>query len=268
MSKLLDTVKTGSSSMDYLRFGCGEENLIILPGATVQSVLLAADAIVDSYALLAKDFTIYLLDYGMGVPDPCSVHILAQDVRDALRALDLDEVHVFGASLGGMIAQVLAIENPGLVKKLVLGSTAARVPADLYPLFERWAALAEADDVHELYRTFGEAVYPPVVFEQLISQPIPPVADEELSNFAVLMRSMRGFDVTAELPKISCPVLAIGSHDDRIFGADGTLQIGECLCGRPDFEMHLYDGYGHAAYDTAPDYKDRLLRFLKSAETR
>ena len=67
-----------------------------------------------------------------------------------------------------------------------------------------------------------------------------------------------------DLEKIACPVLAIGSKDDRILGCEPTLQIAERLGRRANFELHLYDGYGHATYDTAPDFKERVLRFLMS----
>ena len=40
--------------------------------------------------------------------------------------------------------------------------------------------------------------------------------------------------------------------------------MAERLTGRPDFELAMYDGYGHAAYDTAPDYTERVRNFLLS----
>jgi pimeloyl-ACP methyl ester carboxylesterase len=88
------------------------------------------------------------------------------------------------------------------------------------------------------------------------------VTQEDLNRFIVLADSMRGFDVTDELEKIACPVFAIGSKDDRILGADETLRIAEHLGNRSDFELFLYDGYGHAVYDIAPDFKERMLDFL------
>ena len=84
----------------------------------------------------------------------------------------------------------------------------------------------------------------------------------DLARFAGMMRAVTAFDVTGDLGRIACPVLAIGSSDDRVLGPEGTLQIAGRLGGRPGFEMHMYDGYGHAAYDTAPDYKKRISRFL------
>ena len=41
-----------------------------------------------------------------------------------------------------------------------------------------------------------------------------------------------------------------------------AAEIAERLGRRPDFEQYTYDGFGHAAYDTAPDYKERLRRFF------
>ena len=263
MRGCVGTVATDSFSMGYLRFGCGGDPMVILPGASVQGVLGAADAIVDAYAPFAERFTVYLLDYSRALPDPRSVRAMARDVGEALRELGLDEVFLFGASLGGMVSLVLAIERPELVRKLVLGSTAPRMAEDRYRLFERWAQLADAGDAHGLYRSFLEAVYPPDVLAQLIDQDDYPATADDLARFAAIMRSMRGFDVTGELEKISCPVLAVGASDDCIFGADGTLQIAAHLGSRPDFEQHIYSGYGHAAYDTAPDFKDRMMNFFQ-----
>ena len=118
-------------------------------------------------------------------------------------------------------------------------------------------------DTDELFRSFGQAVYPPDVYEQLPDQLTSAPSADELAHFAVLIRSAKGFNVVAQLDTIRCPVLAIGLYDDRIFGADGTLQIAAQLEDRHDFQKHLYDGYGHAVYDTAPDFKERMFRFLK-----
>ena len=76
-----------------------------------------------------------------------------------------------------------------------------------------------------------------------------------------MAEGMKGFDVTRDLRKITCPVLAIGNKDDRVLGSDAT----ETICRQnPDFALYWYDGYGHASYDTAPDYKARIYDFLTS----
>ena len=51
-------------------------------------------------------------------------------------------------------------------------------------------------------------------------------------------------------------------------GADAAEELIGQLKKSPDTVWHLYDGFGHAAYDTAPDYKDRLLQFFLGEEGR
>ena len=55
---------------------------------------------------------------------------MADDARDVLRACRIDRAVVLGLSMGGMIAQELAIRHAGLVEKLVLAAT--RPPAPTY----------------------------------------------------------------------------------------------------------------------------------------
>ena len=87
---------------------------------------------------------------------------------------------------------------------------------------------------------------------------------EELERFIILVEGTRDFDASEKLDKIACPVLLLASADDQVLGAEAAARIAEKLEGRPDFELCMYDGYGHAAYDTAPDYKERILRFFAS----
>lgn len=265
MLNQIETVETGSFSMDCFRFGNGGEALVILPGLSVQSVMGFTDMIAASYGLLASRFAVYVFDRRKDPPDPYPVREMAHDTLMAFRAIGLDRVCLFGASQGGMIALQLAIANPNLVEKLVLGSTAAQVTEERYKVVEQWAALADRGDATGLYLAFGEAVYPPDMFEQSrvqLAEAAKTVTDDELRRFSILARGTRGFDVAERLGDIACPVLAIGSSDDRVLGADATLQIARILDGRSGFELHMYDGYGHAAYDTAPDYKKRMLQFL------
>ena len=75
--------------------------------------------------------------------------------------------------------------------------------------------------------------------------------------------SFRGYDLLDDLYRITCPVLVIGSEDDHVVGAEASVQIAEHLSDQTECEIYMYDGYGHAAYDLAPDYKERLPGFLR-----
>ncbi|MHB8693887.1 MAG: alpha/beta fold hydrolase [Solirubrobacteraceae bacterium] len=54
---------------------------------------------------------------------PTSVAVMAQDAIAFIRALDLDQVDLFGFSLGGFVAQAIALEQPRLVRRIILAGT-------------------------------------------------------------------------------------------------------------------------------------------------
>ena len=262
----IERVECQDFAMEYFRFGTGVRTLVILPGLSVQSVMGSADAVAQAYDALAQDYTIYLFDRRETLPDVYSVEEMARDTAEAMKALGLKDMYLFGASQGGMMALVIAIEYPELVKKLVLGSTSAHVLPEQFRSIERWIALAEANDPVGLYLSFGEKIYPPEVFRQFREALIAAgktVTEAELRRFIILARGIEGFDVSNRVAEIQCPVLAIGVLEDAVLDADATMEIAEKLDLKPDFRLYLYTGYGHAAFDTAPDYRERIKRFFE-----
>ena len=263
----IKTVRTDRFSMDYFHFGRGEQILVILPGLSVQSVMGAADAIAAAYRPLEDRFTIYVFDRRSDIPPRYPVREMARDTAEAFKALGLQNVCVFGASQGGMIALVMAIEYPELIRKMVLGSTSAHVREAQFRILERWAELARKKDSVGLYLEFGQEIYPPEVYEQyretLISA-ARTVTDADLERFIIFVEGTRDFNVVDELDKISCPVMAVGVYEDSVLDSDATMEIAEKLDDHADFRLYMYVGYGHAAFDTAPDYRERLLRFFTS----
>ncbi len=262
----IETVQLNGFAMDYFRFGSGKDTMVILPGLSVQSVMGSADAVAEAYRPLTEDFTVYLFDRRRELPAVYSVADMARDTAAAMMKLGLERVCLFGASQGGMMAQVIAIEYPELVSRLAVGSTAARVSEAMSRTVGGWIQLARNGDAEGLYLSFGEAVYPKELFEQsrqLLCDVAKSVTASDLERFVILAEGGGGFDILDELEKITCPTLVIGSYDDHVTGGDASVEIYERLSGHTDCELYMYDGYGHAAYDTAPDYKARLLRFFK-----
>ena len=264
----IGTVPTDDFSMQYLRFGKGTQTFVILPGLSVQSVMGSAAAVRDAYAPLADACTIYLLEPRTDLPDRYTIADMADDAAAALEALGLQNVCLFGVSQGGMIAMETAICYPDLVHKLILGSTAARETETLAQTLETWVELAARADAEALYLAFGEALYSQEVFEQsrdLLTETAKTVTEQDLQRFVALASTIHGFDAVQELAAVSCPVLVIGDSDDRVLGNGASQQIAELLQGHTEVTLYMYEGYGHAVYDTAPDYKDRLLQFLSAS---
>ena len=125
-----------------------------------------------------------------------------------------------------MIAMDMAIRYPELVEKLALGSTSACVTEEQYQTMDAWVRLARSGDAEALYLAFGEALYPKEMFKEsseLLIEAAKTVTAGELERFIILAEGAKGFDVSDDLERISCPVLLIGSLDDGVLGADATL---------------------------------------------
>ena len=252
--------------MDYIKFGQGREIFVILPGLSVQSVMLLAESIVNSYEIFADDYTVYLFDRRKNLPSEYSVYDIAEDTFEVLKALDLKDIYLFGASQGGMAAMVLASRHPDIIKKAVIGSSTPFVDSGNDSVIRSWIDLAEKGDKLNLSLDFARKLYPEEVFEKfrdVFAASSDKYTDADIERFIILAKGTLGFDVRGELSNINCPLLALVSSDDKVIGQEGTLETARVLGRRSDFEMYIYDGFGHASFDTAPDYKDRMYRFFK-----
>ncbi len=260
------TITADLFEMDYISFGHGPKVFVILPGLSVQSVLLSKDAIAKQYDAMTDDYTLYVFDHRKVLPYSYSIKDAAQDTAQALELLNLKDVNLFGVSQGGMTAMEIAINHPDLVHKLVLGSTSADITDSNMQVIDDWIRLARNGDTKALYDAFARAVYPESVYEQyknVFADLSQSVTQEDLDRFIVFCEMTRGFNVLADLDHISCPTLVLGAEDDHVLGAEASRQIAEKLKDKPGFEFYMYDGYGHAAYDLAPDYLERVMSFLK-----
>jgi pimeloyl-ACP methyl ester carboxylesterase len=226
-----------------------------------------AELMSNAYRLLTDDFTLYVFDRKKGpLNSPYTLKDMAEDTAEAIKELGLSNVSIFGASQGGMIGMEIAIFHPELVHKLILGSTSSHISEEVFSVFDNWIRLAKERNGKDLYLDFGEKVFPEDVFENIkggFIQISKTVTEEDFSRFIVLAESLRDFDITDDLRKITCPTLVIGSKTDRVLGGKASEIIAANLKGSPDCELYMYEGYGHAAYDCAPDYTERLLKFLK-----
>ena len=258
-------VKTDKFEMEYFKFGSGDKCLVMVPGLCIQSVIGNREAVEGACKIYANDFTVYVFDRRMSIPEDYSIYDMADDTAAAIKKLGLKDVNLFGASQGGMISLVIAIRYPELVKKLVLASTSSHIQDGQSAVIDRWIRLAEEKDRIGLYQEYGREIYPKDIYEQFkdfFTEAAATVTDEELQRFVILAKAIRNFDVSKELNKVNCPVFVMGVFEDSVLDSDATLEIAENLDYRDDFALYLYKGYGHAAFDTAPDYKKKVYEFL------
>ena len=255
------TVTTDAYEMEYIVFGEGKTPFVMIPGISMSSVIFSAEFIAAAYARFGASHTVYVFDRKKHVTPGYSVEDMAADTADAMRRLRLANADVFGTSQGGMIAQRIAENAPELVGRLILASTLARPNETSRAVFDRWCELSAAGDIRALNRDVFYHVYSDeylAKYRRAFSRLERSGTQEELRRFTVLAEACRRFDGWQELTVIRCPVLVIGSEKDRTVSAQGSREIAEKLgCA-----LYLYEGYGHAVYDEAPDYKDRIAEFF------
>lgn len=259
-----ETITADDFTVNCFKFGQGEKTLVILPGLSVQGVFGLAEQVASAYEVLTDDFTVYVFDPRNELPESYSIAEMAEDTAAAFQSMGLDHVYVMGASMGGMTAMELAVLHPELIEKIVLASSAVRMNDARYQTLDEWIRLAREGDAQALYLAFGEAVYPEEIFEQsrgLLTEASETVTEDELQRFVILAESMRDFDITDELDMITCPILAMNDQDDHVLGAEAAAEMEQYMSKRSDWSFCLYEGFGHAFYDTAPDFKERISEF-------
>lgn len=232
----------------------------------MKSVMESVDLIAEDYSILSYDFTVYLFDRRKNIPESYSHNEMVNDTVEAMRTLGLTTVSIFGVSQGGMIAMDIAINNPEIVEKMVLGSTSCLITDEQYRQINSWVELAKKKEPKELLLAFGKDIYPRNVYEDskaAIVELAKTVTEKEMERFIILAESMQGFNVSNRLNEIKCPVLFMGDRTDSLFGRDAVEAICEGFKDKSDFQFYMYEGYGHSPYDLAPDYKHRLLDFFR-----
>ena len=250
--------------MDYFTFGHGRQPLVILPGISLSRVMKSKELIAGNYSCMNEQFTVYVFERRNEMPPVYPIVQMGEDTAEAINVLGLSQVCLFGASQGGMMALEIAIRHPELVHKLMIGSSVPNIGPVFSAKLDKWVHLAKAGDAGALYLSFGEDVYPGEVFEQseqLILEAAKDVTQEDLKRFMICAED-RSFDMRNELPNLKCPLFVANAEDDQVLGSDSQNAFVSALNGRPDFTVHMYRGYGHAAYDFAPDFKERMKQFF------
>lgn len=202
-------------------------------------------------------------------PGPYTVRTLARDAASLMDALGIERAHVLGLSMGGYIAQELALERPEMVSGLVLASTAARIDQRGQIIVDTWSRMMSAGIDREL---FVRDQLPWIFTGGVLNEPgkVDTVIRTHLSNphtqspegYRRQVEAVRGFDVTGRLGEISAPALVIAGRDDLLVPVRFSQEL---AAGIPGAELVVLEG-GHALFTEFHEAFDRaVLDFLRGA---
>ena len=254
------------SEMPWVSFGQGKKALVLLPGlsdglATVEGKALM---LAPPYRRFFGEYTVYMFSRRKNIPHGFTVRDMARDQALAMEALGIRRACVMGVSQGGMIAQYLAADRPGMVEKLVLAVTAPYANASVLECVSRWIGFAEKGDHRSLMTDTAEMSYSPEHLKKyrLLYPALGKVGRprDGYERFLANARAILGFDARDALKNVRCPALVIGGEGDRIVGAEASRELHALL---PGSELFLYKGLGHAAYEEAKDFNSRVYGFLE-----
>jgi pimeloyl-ACP methyl ester carboxylesterase len=193
---------------------------------------------------------------------------MADDAVSVLDAAGIDRAHVYGISLGGMVAQQLALRRPERVRALVLGATSPGGPRSVRPdtdvldfirrrLRMRSEEAARAS-VPFNYGARCRSAHPERIQEDIawrLGHPFPEQA-YRVQLFAAGLHNTYG-----RLPRIAAPTLVVHGEYDRMVPAANARLLAERI---PGARLRILEDCGHMYPTEAPEVDEAIAAFLAS----
>jgi pimeloyl-ACP methyl ester carboxylesterase len=206
-----------------------------------------------------------------GVSDEASASYgtgeMAQDALAVVDLLGVARFHVLGVSMGGAIAQQVALQAPDRVASLVLVSTWGRTDAFLRGVFEGWRLMVSRLTPAQ----FLAAQAPWLLSPRFLASPTPQLVALEkgmlergwprsIPAFERQVGACMSHDVLGVLAMLQTPTLVLTGEDDILTPPRYSRALAAML-GRA--ELGLLTGVGHACLLESPrPFAERVLRFL------
>jgi pimeloyl-ACP methyl ester carboxylesterase len=207
---------------------------------------------------------------------PYTLSDMASDTASLIQALGVGSAHVVGASMGGMIGQLLAIEHPDRVRSLTSIMSTTGNPNVGQSTEEAFAQLARP-----AARTREEMIARRLQSHRVVGSPDFPTSEAELRDraeqafdrdfdpdggmrqFAAVLASP---DRTADLAGVRVPTLVIHGADDPLIQVSGGHATAAAI---PDAELLVINGMGHdLPRQLWPQVTERISTHIASAERR
>ena len=227
--------------------------------------------VVDGIA--AKHRVITFDNRGVGASSgstPTTIEEMASDAVTFIRALGLDQVDLFGFSMGGMIAQVIAQEEPQLVRKMILAGTGPAGGEGIdkvtrISLLDTARGLLTRQDPKQ-FLFFTRTPNGRRAGKQFLARLAERTNDRDqaisIRSFRAQLKAIHrwGRQQPADLASLHQPVLAINGESDKMVPTNNTVDLAQRL---PNSQLVLYPDAGHGGvFQFHQDFVKRALEFL------
>jgi pimeloyl-ACP methyl ester carboxylesterase len=257
-------VGVASREFHYERGGSGEPLLLIqgMSGTHVSWGKPFKGALEERFDVVAFD------NRGIGlsapVDGPFTIAEMAADTAGLMEELGLENAHVVGISMGGMIAQELALAHPGKLRSLTLGCTYCGGPGSMLMPEENLqklvAGMASGDrdkairagyevNLSPAFRA-DESTY--AAFHEMATTVPAAKATIELQAQAIF-----GHDTSARLGEIATPTLIVHGAEDGVLPFPNGELIASLM---PAAHFEVLDGVGHMFWWEQPQRSAELIR--------
>ena len=260
----MPTVELSATELNYERSGAGEPLLLIQGMSANHMAWGRAFA-----APLERDFEVIVFDNrGMGlsrrVGEAFSIAEMASDTAELLAALEIESAHVMGISMGGMIAQELALGHPERLRSLTIGcsycggeGSQLMAPSDFRELVEATAS----GDQDRVFRAMYELNLSPgfraeeARYADFAAMAAALPSPRETIGFQ--LQAIVAHDTQERLPQISAPTLVVHGTVDRVLGYPNGPLIASRI---PGARLETYEDVGHMFWWEQPERTAELVR--------
>ncbi len=268
-----DSLRFGKARMDYVCFGGGARDLVILPGLSdgIATVRGTGKALEQRFRSLAADCRVWVFSRKEPLDEGYTIRDMARDQAEAMRQLGIERADVMGVSQGGMVAQLLAADFPERIRTLTLVITSCRINETIETAVRGWLPQAARGDwrgmlLDATYRSYtGAFLKKNRLALALVGRVGMPKDDRRfrIQANAILSAGPQLEEAAAAIASQRFPVFVIGGDDDRIVGGGAAEELAARI---PRSLLHVYPGLSHGLTEEAADLNDRILNFIKNVE--